>query len=110
MKISSIDTFILKSSLDKPFAYSQGWVTGRSTTVVRIRTDDGYEGWGETFSVGLQPPEIAANVVEFSLKPLLMGRDPFETEVLWNTMYTRTRDYGRKGVVMGAISAIDIAL
>ena len=110
MKISSIDTFILKSSLDKPFAYSQGWVTGRSTTVVRIRTDDGYEGWGETFSVGLQPPEIAANVVEFSLKPLLMGRDPFETEVLWNAMYTRTRDYGRKGVVMGAISAIDIAL
>jgi len=110
VKIASVDTFILKSSLDKPFAYSQGWVTGRSTTVVRIRTDDGLEGWGETFSVGLQPPEISASVIENALKPLLIGKDPFSTEVLWNTMYVRTRDFGRKGVVVGAISAIDIAL
>jgi D-galactarolactone cycloisomerase len=110
MKVTHVDTFILKSALDKPFAYSQGWVTGRSTTVVRIRTDDGLEGWGETFSVGLQPPEIAASVIEHALKPLVMGQDPFATEVLWNAMYTRTRDFGRKGVVIGAISAVDIAL
>ena len=110
MKVTSVDTFILKSALDKPFAYSQGWVTGRSTTVVRIRTDDGLEGWGETFSVGLQPPEIAASVIENALKPLVIGKDPFSTEVLWNSMYVRTRDFGRKGVVIGAISAIDIAL
>lgn len=110
MKITNIDTFILKSVLDKPFAYSQGWVTGRSTTVVRIRTDEGLEGWGETFSVGLQPPEIAASVIEHALKPLVIGQDPFSSEVLWNSMYVRTRDFGRKGVVIGAISAIDIAL
>jgi D-galactarolactone cycloisomerase len=110
MKVTSIDTYILKSALDKPFAYSQGWVTGRSTTVVRIRTDEGLEGWGETFSVGLQPPEIAASVVEHALKPLVIGKDPFSTEVLWNSMYVRTRDFGRKGVVIGAISAIDMAL
>jgi D-galactarolactone cycloisomerase len=110
MKVTNVDTYILKSSLDKPFAYSQGWVTGRSTTVVRIRTDAGLEGWGETFSVGLQPPEIAASVVENALKPLIIGKDPFSTEVLWNSMYVRTRDFGRKGVVVGAISAIDMAL
>lgn len=110
MKIASIDTYILSSKLDKPFAYSQGWVTGRSTTLVRLRTDTGIEGWGETFSVGLQPPEIAASVIENALKPLVIGKDPFSTEVLWNEMYARTRDYGRKGVVVGAISAIDIAL
>lgn len=110
MKITNVDTFILKSALDKPFAYSQGWVTGRSTTVVRIRTDEGLEGWGETFSVGLQPPEIAATIIDSALKPLILGQDPFSTEVLWNSMYVRTRDYGRKGVVVGAISAIDIAL
>ena len=101
---------MLKTSLDKPFAYSQGWVKGRSTTVVRIRTTDGIEGWGETFSVGLQPPEIAATVIESALKPLLIGQNPLDTEVLWNMMYLRSRDYGRKGVVLGAISAIDIAL
>lgn len=110
MKITSVDTFILKSTLEKPFAYSQGWVEGRSTTVVRIRTDDGLEGWGETFSVGLQPPDIAASVIESALKPLILGKDPRQTDVLWDTMYVRTRDFGRKGVVIGAISAIDIAL
>ncbi|MDR5733984.1 mandelate racemase/muconate lactonizing enzyme family protein [Caballeronia sp. LZ025] len=110
MKIESVDTFVLKTALDKPFAYSQGWVTGRSTTVVRIRTTDGIEGWGETFSVGLQPPEIAATVIDSALKPLLLGQNPLDTEVLWNTMYLRTRDFGRKGVVLGAISAVDIAL
>lgn len=110
MKIEKIETYVLKSPLPKPFAYSQGWVTGRSTTLVRILTDEGVEGWGETFSVGLQPPEIAQAVIESALKPLLLGADPLATDVLWDTMYLRTRDYGRKGVVVGAISAIDIAL
>ncbi len=110
MKIASVDTYILKSVLDQPFAYSQGWVQGRSTTVVRVVTDDGIEGWGETFSVGLQPPEISAAVIESALKPVILGEDPRDTEVLWNKMYVRTRDYGRKGVVLGGISAVDIAL
>jgi D-galactarolactone cycloisomerase len=110
MKIASVEVFMLKSQLERPFAYSQGWVTGRSTTLVRIVTDSGVEGWGETFSVGLQPPEISAAVIESALKPLLIGQDALATDVLWDTMYVRTRDFGRKGVVLGAISAIDIAL
>jgi len=110
MKIASIQTYLLKSPLERPFAYSQGWVTGRSTTLVRVVTDCGIEGWGETFSVGLQPPEISAAVIDSALKPLLLGQDPLATDVLWDTMYVRTRDFGRKGVVLGALSAIDIAL
>lgn len=110
MKITDVDTFVLSSPLARPFAYSQGWVEARSTTLVRVRTDEGIEGWGETFSVGLQPPHIAASVIDSALAPLVLGADPLATDVLWDTMYTRTRDYGRKGVVIGAISAIDIAL
>ena len=45
-----------------------------------------------------------------ALKPLLIGADPLDTEVLWHRMYHVTRDYGRKGSVIAAISAIDIAL
>ncbi|WP_407728517.1 mandelate racemase/muconate lactonizing enzyme family protein (plasmid) [Priestia megaterium] len=110
MKVVDIKTYILSSSLERPFAYSQGWVTKRSTTVVEIITDQGVSGWGETFSVGLQAPEIAASVIESVLKPLIIGEDPLAIEVLWHKMYHYTRDYGRKGVVIGAISAIDIAL
>ena len=51
-----------------------------------------------------------ASVIENALAPLVIGRDPLETDVIWDELYVRTRDFGRKGVVVGAISAIDIAL
>jgi D-galactarolactone cycloisomerase len=40
----------------------------------------------------------------------VVGQDPLQPEVLWHRMYHYTRDYGQKGAVVGAISAIDIAL
>jgi D-galactarolactone cycloisomerase len=110
MKITEIRTHVLKSPLDQPFAFSQGWVRQRSATLVEIATDDGLTGWGEAFAQGLEPPEISATVIEKALAPLLVGADPLDVEVLWHRMYHATRDFGRKGSVISAISAIDIAL
>ena len=110
MKITEIRVHVLKSPLAEPFAFSQGWVRQRSATLVEVVTDDGITGWGEAFAQGLEPPEIAAATIEHALKPLLLGCDPLATEVLWHRMYHMTRDYGRKGSVVAAISAIDIAL
>lgn len=109
MKITSIDIHILKSPLATPFAFSQGWVRQRSATLVEVHTDEGVTGWGEAFAQGLEPPEIAAAVIDAALKPLVVGADPRDTEVLWHRMYHHTRDYGRKGSVVAAISAVDIA-
>ena len=39
-----------------------------------------------------------------------MGADPFDVELLWARMYRSTLNFGRNGVVVSAISAIDIAL
>ena len=110
MKIQRIDIHVLKSPLAQPFAFSQGWVRQRSATLVEITTDDGIVGWGEAFAQGLEPPEIAAKAIEVALAPLLIGEDPRAVEVLWHRMYHATRDYGRKGSVVAAMSAIDIAL
>ena len=110
MKITGIEVHVLKSPLAEPFAFSQGWVRQRSATLVEVTTDDGVTGWGEAFAQGLEPPEIAAAAIEHALKPLLIGADPLATEVLWHRMYHATRDYGRKGSVVAAISALDIAL
>jgi len=55
-------------------------------------------------------PALAAAVVEHALAPLLAGEDAFATEVLWHRMYHATRDFGRKGTVIAAISAVDMAL
>ena len=110
MKITDIEVFVLKTSLDTPFAFSQGWVTQRSATLVRVTTENGLQGWGEAFAQGLEPPEIAAAAIEHALKPLLVGESALDIAVLWNKMYSRTRDYGRKGSVVAAISAVDTAL
>ena len=110
MKITGINVHILKSPLAEPFAFSQGWVRQRSATLVEVLTDEGISGWGEAFAQGLEPPEIAATVIDKALRPLVTGANPLDVEVLWHRMYHLTRDYGRKGSVVAAISAVDIAL
>jgi D-galactarolactone cycloisomerase len=110
MKIVDVRTWALRSDLAEPFAFSQGWVRQRAATIVEVVTDEGLSGWGEALCQGLQPPEIAAAAISSALRPLLIGSDPAQPEVLWHRMYNQTRDYGMKGAVIGAISAIDIAL
>ncbi|MGE0800345.1 MAG: mandelate racemase/muconate lactonizing enzyme family protein [Lautropia sp.] len=109
-KVRDVKLHVLKAPLAEPFAFSQGWVRQRSATLIEIVTDSGLVGWGEAFAQGLEPPEIAAKTVEVALKPLLIGADPTAVEVLWHTMYHATRDYGRKGSVIAAISGVDLAL
>ena len=110
IKITHVIVHIIKSNLEVPFAFSQGWVNQRSATLVEIKTNNGLTGWGEAFCQGLEPPEISAAVIESALKPLLLDQSPLDIEVLWHKMYNMTRDYGRKGSVVSGISAIDIAL
>lgn len=110
MHITDIKIHIVKSPLDEPFAFSQGWVHTRSATLVEVRTNTGLTGWGEAFVQGLEAPEIAAAAITHAFAPLLQGENPLDTERLWFDMYNRSRDFGRKGAVMAAISGIDIAL
>jgi len=110
MKITNVRAHVLRSALPQPFAFSQGWVSSRSATLVEVETDEGITGWGEALCQGLQPPEIAAAAVNHALRNLVVGADPLAPEVLWHRMYHHTRDYGQKGAVVGAISGIDIAL
>jgi D-galactarolactone cycloisomerase len=105
MKIAGIRVHVLRSPLEQPFAFSQGWVNSRGATLVEVSTDEGIVGWGEALCQGLQPPEIAAAAIEHALAPIVMGADPLEPEVLWHRMYHHTRDYGQKGAVI----ALDIA-
>jgi D-galactarolactone cycloisomerase len=110
MKIVDVKTHVLSTPLEEPFSFSMGWVTKRSTMIVEVLTDDGVTGWGESLCHGLQPPQIAQTIVEVALKPILIGQDPADVDVLWERMYNLTRPYGQKGAVPNAISAVDIAL
>lgn len=77
--------------------------SGRGIVFVHVKTDDGPEGLG----VG-QPG--TRELIEKTLKPLLVGQDPLCHEKLWDDMFWRVRGFGRKGLAFCAISAVDIAL
>jgi L-rhamnonate dehydratase len=79
---------------------------GISNVIVRIRTDDGLEGLG---TVGVASP-ASPLIVDHHLAPLVIGQSPFDVELLWERMFRATINIGRKGLVLEAISAIDIAL
>ena len=74
--------------------------------VVEIETSDGIVGIG---NVALAP-RIAKQIIDLYLAPLVIGHDPFDYEYLWQRMYRATLAWGRKGIGMAAISAIDIAI
>ena len=74
--------------------------------VVRVTAEDGSTGLGV---VGLGS-EALASIVETRLAPLVIGRSAFDVELLWETMFRSTINIGRKGMVLEAISGIDIAL
>ena len=105
MKITNVEAYVLSDKLEKAFYFSQWEYRERLICIVKITTDEGLVGWGE----GYGPATVLRAGVEF-LKPLLIGQDPLLTETIWQTMYRRTLDYARRGILMASVSAIDIAL
>lgn len=110
MKIVNVIPHAISVPLQTPFYFSQGWVHSRSSLIIEIQTDSGITGFGESLCHGLQSPLVSAAMIEHSLKPLLLGRSPFDVEVLWEEMYNLTRPYGQAGIAVNAISGVDIAL
>lgn len=80
-------------------------INALGTLVVEIEAADGTTGFAVT--TGGEP---AAFIVETHLARFLEGRDPGETERIWDQMYFATQYYGRKGLVVNAISGVDLAL
>jgi len=110
MKITGINTYVLQAMLkDKGFGWSQRVTDRRQTAITVVTTDQGVDGYGEAFYFG-GPSKIVAGVIDDALGPLLIGKNPFDTSVIWDRLYNWTRDQGMKGVTISAISAIDIAL
>ena len=77
-----------------------GWL------IVEVFSSDGLVGIGNAALA----PQVTKQVIELYLKPILLGADPWNYELLWQRMYRKTMAFGRKGIALAAISAVDIAL
>jgi len=93
LRIVSIETSIPRSILP-------------GLIVVRIRTEDGTEGFGETY----YGPEAVASLIHDWMASRLLGADALAIESHWRFFYERFANFGVRGAELRAISAIDLAL
>ena len=106
MLIEDVRARTIRLPLERPIRTSDLEITAREFVLVEIAVSGGEVGRGFGFT---RDGPVAA-VVEDNLAPLLIGQDARLTEACWQRMYTGTRYLGRKGLLMRAISVVDIAL
>ncbi len=109
MIITEISTVVLR--LPVVLAIGDGT---QDVLIVVVHTDEGVTGVGEVHT----SPTVAEAVIHApvshvrsrGLASVLVGQDPLDTVACWERMYEATEVYGRRGVVMHAISGVDLAL
>ena len=113
MKITKVDAIVLESPQD--YGVHGGESSGpKFRSLLRVSTDAGIDGWAEVetqphvLKAVIDAPGDGSGMFE-GLGRLVVGQDPFEMEALWQRLYTSTIYYGRRGVVLQAISGVDIA-
>lgn len=106
-QIKKITCHAVSAPIARPFTSSRGWIyKTRGSCLVEIETADGVVGWGECYG----PAQVAKAYIESQYAARIIGRDPFDVEVIWEDLYNRIKDYGNKGMSISALSGIDIAL
>jgi D-arabinonate dehydratase len=121
MKITGLQTYSLSAPLPQVVRTSTHAISQVSEVIVTLTTDAGHVGIGEAHGPflfqgadGLR----SVNTVLQAITPLVVGRDPFETERIWQDLFALTYTTVRgipplarqQRVLVTAMSAIDIAL
>jgi D-galactarolactone cycloisomerase len=99
MKITSVKTYLLQHKLPRAIGPSTAMYSLRDALLVKISSDDGLAGWGETAPLG-----GVREVIDKQLGPLLIGQDPRQQRRLWRQLWGPNFGNGL------AVGAVDIAL
>lgn len=99
MTITKVETFGLKHNLPRAIGVSTALAPYRDALLVKISTDSGLVGWGETSDVG-----GTRGIIEDHLKTVLLGKNPLEHRQLWRALWGANFGDGR------AVACVDIAL
>jgi L-alanine-DL-glutamate epimerase-like enolase superfamily enzyme len=109
VRISDVSTLKLRYPMATPMADAIHYMPERNLLLVQITTDDGLVGLGECAAYGGSLDSMERVVLD-DLQPTLIGEDPFRVERLWSRMAHRSHQRGTTGMLMQAISGVDIAL
>ncbi|TML71853.1 MAG: mandelate racemase/muconate lactonizing enzyme family protein [Actinobacteria bacterium] len=110
MKVVDVRTHVL---LDPGFDV-EATSSAQDTIVVEVVTDEDIVGVGETdLNAWIARACIEApgtHTMDRGLRQMLIGRDPLEPERIWEDLYVGSAMSGRRGAVVHALGALDIAL
>lgn len=110
MKITRIDCHILLV----PDYDTSACSSAQDDLVVEIHTDEGLVGIGETDANPWMVRECirarGTHCMGYGLEETLLGADPLQPEALWRKLYTGSKMNGRRGILICALGAIDMAL
>ncbi len=110
MKITDLQAIRLRAAMPaEGQVFSRSGVRRtRSTTLIRVETDEGISGIGSASGNGELIEFIIAKVV----KPMLIGTDPTDIDAIWDRAYVRGghKEFGTRGIGVVALSGVDIAL
>ena len=109
MQIRDVRTISVEYTLPRPVFDANYTMASKPALLVEVETDTGLVGLGEAAHFG-GPLVSTATVIEQELRAHLLGQDPRETERLWELMHRRAYKHARGGIVIAAISGVDIAL
>ncbi len=108
MKITRVETILLSAQPEQEIRWSGGVLSTVHAALVQVHTDDGVTGLGETYA-GIFAPQAVRGVVE-TFEPLLVGEDPADVARLFQKVYSKTLFWGRTGVGISTLGAIETAL
>lgn len=119
MKITDVEVLVLKSpGLYRSPEADEEAIGPTHMGLMKVTTDAGIVGWSDMETsatiakAAVEAPQWSEAGMECfeGLRSLVVGENPLEVERLWYKMYRGSIYYGRRGVALQAISAIDIAL
>jgi L-alanine-DL-glutamate epimerase-like enolase superfamily enzyme len=111
MKIVSVEPIVLRIPFTDGSSgkglFPSAW-THLDFVLVRIETDTGIVGWGESF--GYFCSEAVAAMVDRAMVPLLLGRELVHPAVINDEIQRQSVLPGRYGITIFALSGVDLAL
>lgn len=109
MKITEVEAIGLSAGTERSVADGT-----QDALLIRIHTDEGIAGVGEADTSPLVGKAVLDAPVSGDkcqgLRQMLIGRNPFDIQAIWEAMFYRSYKYGRMGAAVNVMSGIDMAL
>jgi len=107
-QVAAIDAYPLRLAYNEPIQDSRSIIRRKSTVLVRVKTSQGVVGWGEAAAFGDVAFEVAG-LINSRLAPLVAGFSAAPRDCAAR-LRRETAHFGQKGMVLSALSGIELAL